>query len=197
MSKQRNKLIALALVGACSFGVWKAGQAFFGESETQGTKYAVNQVWIDHVPRDDRDMITHLVLIDHRDGQFGAIGHSSQWRHIIDVFKWNLQKDTLRVYFPQDQAKGALKIETWECEGEAPKPFELCMRLTNKQGNSAMLYSRRDWEIDPHDAADSLAEITEDEPALAGVLELEDGANLPELDMEAAEDEWSLRDVLP
>ena len=197
MSKQRNKLIALALVGACSFGVWKAGQAVFGESEAQGTKHAVNQVWIDHIPRDDRDMITHLVLIDHRDGQFGAIGRSSQWRHAIDIFKWNLQRDTLRLYFPQERAKGEVKIETWECEGEAPQPFELCMRLTGNNGRSAMLYSRHEWEIDPHSSADSLAEIVEDEPALAGVIEIEDGENLPQLDLEGAEDGWSLRDVLP
>lgn len=197
MSKQTNKLIALALVGASSFGIWKAGQAVFGESETQGTKHAVNQIWIDHLPKDDRDMITHMVLVDHRDGQFGAIGHSSQWRHLIDIFKWQLQKDTLRLYFPQERARGEVKIETWDCEGEAPAPFELCLRLTNKNGRSAMLYSRYEWEIDPKDAAASITELSEDEPALAGLIDpLREGPSLPSVDLDDVED-WAVRDALP
>lgn len=169
MSKQTNKVVALALVGACSFGAWKLGSALLSD-ETQGTKHAVNQLWIDHVPRDDRDMITHFVILDHPQGKFGAIGRSSQWRHMVDVFKWNLGGDTLRLFFPQDRAKGEVKLETWECAGEAPAPFELCMRMTNKQGKSWMFYSREEWEIDPRGAIESLEDIVEDEPTLAAVL---------------------------
>lgn len=176
MSKQSNKLIALALVGASCFGVWKLGSALLGD-QAQGTKRAVNQLWIDHVPKDDRDMITHFVLIDHREGKFGAIGHSSQWRHMIDVFKWQLDGSTLGLYFPQDQARGEVTIATWECAGEAPAPFDLCMKMTNKQGRSWTLYSRDEWQIDPGEASESLADIVEDEPALAAVLgSIDEGA---------------------
>jgi hypothetical protein len=169
MAKHSNKVIALALVGACTYGAFTAGQALLGD-EAEGTKHAVNQLWIDHVPRDDRDMITHMVLIDHRDGQFGAFGHSSQWRHQIEVFRWQLQGSTLGMYFPQDRVRGQVKVETWSCAGEAPAPFELCMRLTNKEGRSMVLYSREDWKIEPHDVHDSLTEIADDVPALAGLV---------------------------
>ena len=169
MSKQRNTLIALTLAAACGFGVYKAGSALIAD-EAQGTEHAVNQVWIDHIPRNDRDMIAHMVLVDHREGQFGAIGRSSQWRHMIDVFKWQLRGDSLRVFFPQERARGQVKIETWECQGEAPAPFELCMRMTAKNGESAMLYSRHDWKVEPHAVEDSLADISEQTPALAGHL---------------------------
>lgn len=196
MSKDHNKLIALALVGACSFGVWKAGQALLADDEAQGTEHAVNQVWIDHIPRDDRDMITHFVLIDHRDGQFGAIGDSSQWRHIIDVFRWQLQRDTLRLYFPQERARGEVKIRTWRCEGEAPAPFELCLELTTKNGRRVAFYSRDEWKIEPHDVNDSIEDIVEDAPALAGLLhgfEDGEGERLTELDLDDPES-WQLRD---
>lgn len=169
MSKQSNKLIALAFVGAASFGVWKLGSALLAD-EAQSSKHAVNQMWIDHLPKNDRDMFTHLLLLDHSRGQFGAIGRSSQWRHMVDIFRWQLQGDQLGLFFPQDRARAEVQIETWECAGEAPAPFELCMKLTNKQGRSWTFYSREDWEIDPGNAAESLAELVEDEPRLAGVL---------------------------
>jgi hypothetical protein len=169
MSKHSNKLIALTLVGACSFGVWKLGSALLSD-ETQGTEHAVNQLWIDHMPRDDRDMITHFVMVDHPQGKFGALGHSSQWRHMVDVFRWKLSGSKLELFFPQDRARGEVQIETWECEGEAPAPFELCMKMTNKQGRSFMLYSREEWEINPRNVADALADIVDDEPKLGAVL---------------------------
>lgn len=169
MSKHSNKLIALALVGACSFGAWKLGSALLSD-ETQGTKHAVNQLWIDHLPTDDRDMITHFVMIDHPQGQFGAIGRSSQWRHMVDVFRWKLSGNKLGLFFPQERARGEVEIETWECAGEAPAPFELCMKMTNKQGRSFMLYSREEWEINPRNVAEALADIVDDEPKLGAVL---------------------------
>ncbi len=195
MAKQINKLIALALVGACGFGVYKVGNALLGDEE-QSTKYAVNQLWIDHVPHDDRDIILHMVLIDHRKGQFGAIGQSSQWRHRIDVFRWQLDGHTLGMFFPQDRVRGKVKIETWSCAGEAPEPFELCMKVTGEGGRSVTLYSRKDWKIEPHDSADSIADIVEDTPELAGLLhsiEEAEAERIGDLDLDMASS-WPLHD---
>lgn len=195
MSKQTNKLIALALVGACGFGVYKVGTAMLADDD-QSTKHAVNQLWIDHFPRDDRDMVMHLVLIDHREGQFGAIGQSSQWRHRIDVFRWQLDGSTLGLFFPQDRARGKVKIQTWACKGEAPEPFDLCMKITGDNNRSVTLYSKKEWKIEPHDSADSIADIVEDTPELAGLLhEIEDAEaeRIGAMDLGAAQS-WPLRD---
>lgn len=196
MSKQRNTLIALTLAAACGFGVYKAGSALIAD-EAQGTEHAVNQVWIDHIPRNDRDMIAHMVLVDHREGQFGAIGRSSQWRHMIDVFKWQLRGDSLRVFFPQERARGQVKIETWECQGEAPAPFELCMRMTAKNGESAMLYSRHDWKVEPGSVEDSLEDLREDTPALAHLPVFEDGqaASFGAAELDEDSESWPLREL--
>ncbi len=198
MSKHSNKLIALALVGAGSFGVWKLGAALLGD-EAQGTEHAVNQLWIDHMPRDDRDMITHFVLLDHPQGQFGEIGRSSQWRHLIDVFKWQLRGAKLGLFFPQDRARGEVTVETWECAGEAPAPFELCMKLSNEQGPSFMFYSREDWEIRPGEASESLVDIVDEQPTLAAVLGAVDegaAAQVEAIDLDAAAD-WRELAELP
>jgi hypothetical protein len=64
-----------------------------------------------------------------------------------------------------------LGVKTWRCEGDAPAPFELCLQLTNPRGGTVMLYSRDDWKIRPRDMADSLADIVDEHPQLAGVVE--------------------------
>lgn len=185
----KDKAIAVALVGVCGFGAWKLGSALLG-GEAAGTDHVVNQLWIDHVPRDDRDMLTHLVVLDHPQGKFGAVGRSSQWRHMIEVFKWELSGDRLRLFFPQERARGEVRVKTWRCEGEAPAPFELCMELTNPEGQSMRLYSREDWKIQPRDAAGSLADLIEDEPILAGLdlsLDEADAERIDALDLDVAE----------
>jgi hypothetical protein len=195
MSNASKKLITLALVGAGTFAAWKLGGALL--SDASGTEHAVNQLWIDHIPRDERDMITHFIVLDHPQGKFGTLGRSSQWRHLIDVFRWQLHGGELSVYFPQERARAKLQIETWECAGEAPDPFELCMRVTTPQGRSWMFYSREEWEINPRGAAGSLAGIVESEPRLGAVLGSvsEDQAALTStLDLEQAE-HWAERDL--
>lgn len=198
MANKQSKWIVLALVGACGFGAWKAGSALLGDEEAQGTQHLVNQVWIDHVPADDRDMIGHLVVLDHPQGKFGATGRSSQWRHIIEVFRWRLEGKRLTLAFPQERVRTAVDVETWRCEGEAPAPFQLCLRLTNQRGQSVTLYSRDDWEVRPHELEDSLAELGEDAPMLRGVLDelALDEDSVERIDALDSED-WAERDHLP
>ncbi len=184
MSNSNSKLFVLVLAGSCVFGAWKLGTALFGSDEAQATDKLVNQVWIDHMPADHRDMVTHLVVLDHREGKFGAIGQSSTWRHSFEVFKWKLSGNQLDVYFPQESVRGRVTVKTWRCEGDAPEPFELCLQLSNPSGNeTAMLYSRDDWKIRPRAMLDSFEAIADDYPQLAGLFE-----ELSETQVEQLED---------
>lgn len=171
MSNTKSKLVLLALAGACAWGAWQLGGALLGDDEAQGADHLTNQFWIERMPEDQRDMILHLVVLEHRSGKFGAIGQSSTWRHVAEIFKWKLAGNQLEFYFPQDAVRGKVGVRTWACEGEAPEPFELCLELTNPQGGTAVLYSREDWKVRPHAMSDSLADIVDDYPALAGVVE--------------------------
>jgi hypothetical protein len=167
MSKAK-KLITLALVGACGFGVWKAGGAVLGDSEVEGTQRLINQVWIERMPEDQRDMVGHLVLVDHPRGKVGIVGRSSTWRHLNEIFLWQLRGSELGTKFPQDRVKGKAQVRTWRCEGEAPAPFELCLEVSHG-GRSVVLYSREDWVVKPHDHA-SFDLLAEEEPRLTSVL---------------------------
>lgn len=171
MSKSGKTIVTLALVGAAAVGAWKLGAAVFGDdADAAKAKHAVNQVWIERMPSDARDQINHFVLVRHPEGRIGAVGKSSQWRHFFELFMWGLEGEKLSVFLPQEQRKAQLRVRTWECAGEAPKPFELCLELGNDK-RSVTMYSRKDWIIDPKNVSESIEDLARDEPALAGVFE--------------------------
>jgi hypothetical protein len=193
MSKASRTVIGLAIVGATAFGVWKAGTALLSSSEdAASTKHLVNQFWIERLPQSRRDMVGHLALIDHRQGKFGGAGRSSQWRHFLELFAWKLDGHKLGVFFPQEEVRGTLKVRTWDCKGEAPDPFELCLELAAQNGQKVVYYSKRDWVIEPHSPEASLEDMKERVPELAGVFE---GVTLSELDADLATDGTDFTEV--
>ncbi len=168
MARTTRKFVALAVIGAGLFGTYKLGAAVFGEEVAQVR--LANQVWIERLPADDRDMIHHLVLVEDGSDRFGAFGKSSTWRHFVEVFVWKASGQTLALDLPQDRKRVDLGYKVWECEGKAPRGFQLCLELTNKNGRSATYYSRHDWRIDGT-SPEALAALAEAQPQIAPLLE--------------------------
>ena len=120
------------------------------------------------MPENQRDMIGHLVLLDMPEGRVGAAGKSSQWRVMVELFQWGLEGNRLALFFPQDRVKGQVDVRTWSCKGEAPKPFELCLEISNGR-RKAVFYSLEEWHIDPDRSEASLADLREEYPELGNV----------------------------
>ncbi|MBA3549629.1 MAG: hypothetical protein H0T76_24390 [Nannocystis sp.] len=161
-----RKIASLAAVAALAVGSYKLGAAVFGEAASAPRLH--NQVWIERLPTDDRDMIHHLVLIDDEGERFGAFGKSSQWRHFIELFRWAREDARLTMLLPQERKRLDLGVKVWECAGEAPAPFQLCLELSNKR-QTMKYYSRHDWSLD---SAESVAALKTAYPELTQVLEL-------------------------
>jgi hypothetical protein len=105
----------------------------------------------------------------------GVISHGSQWRVHADVLLWRLEGDLLRTRFPQDDRRYDLKARTWECEGRAPEPFQLCLEL--RRGDRVLrFFSRKDWEI----GKDLPAVLAGFVPDRAGVLRAAGGQQVGE-----------------
>ncbi|MBK6919812.1 MAG: hypothetical protein IPH07_20620 [Deltaproteobacteria bacterium] len=188
MSKSSNKWVAVGLLGVAGVGAWMLGQRMFGgdDAVAESAKHAVNQVWIERLPTDQRDMVHHLVLVRHARGRIGAVGRSSQWRHFVELFQWGLEGEKLSVFLPQEQQKASLRVRTWECADEAPEPFELCLELGSGK-RTQTLYSRKDWIIEPNDVDGSIAELTAEQPELAAVLAGLEPSDAAEPDADAVE----------
>ncbi|HEY8380416.1 MAG TPA: hypothetical protein VIK91_28230 [Nannocystis sp.] len=156
--KRRNKWVIAALVATTGIAAYELG--FVGD--TQGElEHLSNQVWIERLPQNDRDQIHHLVLLEQGRDRVGGFGRSSQWRHFLEIFMWHREGKRLTLHLPQDRIRLDLEARVWDCEDEAPAPFELCLELTGQRGHTARYYSRRDWVIDGNSA-----------PAIAGLPEV-------------------------
>jgi hypothetical protein len=167
-----RKIFALATLGALTLGSYKLGTTvldMFADDSIEAKRLA-NQVWIERLPTDDRDMIHHLVMIEDGGDRFGAFGKSSQWRHFVELFRWAREENRLTILLPQERKRLDLGVKVWNCEGEAPAPFQLCLELSNKR-KTMKYYSRHDWSIDAANP-DALADLVAATPQLAGALEL-------------------------
>ncbi len=188
MSKRSaSSKLTLALVATTALGTGLWSLSGDDAAEGSAANLLPNQVWIDRVPESDRDMITHLLVLDHpRARNFGLIGHSSQWRHHLEVMRWRLDGERLGLVFPQDRRQAKLKARTWECGGEAPEPFDLCLELSNGDRKLRM-FSHHDWVVEPQGSLhDSMAELAEAHPELASLRE----ATVPEaFEVEIDEDD--------
>lgn len=164
-----RKIFALATLGALTVGSYKLGTTVLDmvAGDSIEAKRLANQVWIERLPTDDRDMIHHLVMVEDGGDRFGAFGKSSQWRHFVELFRWAREDNRLIVLFPQERKRVDLGVKVWNCEGEAPAPFQLCLELSNKK-KTMKYYSRHDWSIDASDP-DALADLVAANPQLAGL----------------------------
>lgn len=135
-------LLTLALV----VGGWLGHR--WWDAESAGTDRLVNQLWIERRPVNDRDLVRSLVLVQQDRRRVGVAARASRWRLRADVLLWALEGDRLRARFPQDDRRLQARVRTWACEGEAPRPFELCLEL-RRNDRVLRLYSRKDWVVRP------------------------------------------------
>lgn len=172
MSKKVKATLIAVAVAAAGFGVYKLAPKWLAKQSGE-VEHLTNRVWVTGLPTESNDLVGHLVLLDHDKGQYGVRGQSSQWRRDTRIFQWNADGRDLAVYFPQNRKKGKAKVRTWECEGEAPAPFNLCLEVSSGR-RQTVFYSRKAWTINTKRVDRSFNRIVKDEPALAG-LGLPDG----------------------
>lgn len=141
-----SKWVGLGLAATLGIGAYEFG--LFDCASTSGVEHLANQVWIERLPQNDRDQIHHLVLLEQGRDRFGAFGKSSQWRHFLEIFAWHREQNRLTLNLPQDRVRVDLEARVWECEDEAPAPFELCLELKGQRGHTARYYSRHEWVIE-------------------------------------------------
>ncbi|MBI2378282.1 MAG: hypothetical protein HYV07_30050 [Deltaproteobacteria bacterium] len=187
-----KKLATIALV------VWFLMKLIGACSGPEATKnplaYLVNRPWVDHVPKSDRDLVTHLMLFEQRSIRLGVVGQASRWRTIRDHLRFKIEGEKVVMEFPQEQKKISFHAKTWTCK-EAPEPFDLCLELAHPGKKPIRLYSRSRWRfqeegIDADEVPDGLRSQLKD---LAEVRYRE----LPEPSAPATEDiPESLRGLL-
>jgi hypothetical protein len=168
------RTILATCLGTTAIAVWIFGagerpavesigdeSAVRAELELASAEHLANRLWLERWPDDERDIIGYLAFVDQGGPQEGIVGRASQYRLMLERFGWRLEGERLRVFFPQERTRGQVQARTWKCD--APKPFELCLELSNGR-DKVMFYSSRDLELRGAEAIDALLSKTPELP---------------------------------
>jgi hypothetical protein len=180
-----------AVLGIGAAGIWQVATRV---ERRPGTERLVNQMWLERMQHDQRDMVRFFVLVEHEGHREGALGRGSRWRARVERFLWSLDGDLLRARFPQDEKNARVRVRTWRCAGEAPRPFELCLEIGEGE-HKRRYFSRDEWKVRPHDGViddeDARAELSWLSPSL---LPAEAAPAAPPLEPAAAPEAPSLEE---
>jgi hypothetical protein len=162
-----KKLLVIAAIATLGCGAWSLLAGSDEPTPAESAQLLVNQIWIERMPTDERDMVRYFVAVKQSDGRVGVLGIASGWRDHSDLFLWALEEDRLSLYLGQQKRRLQLKAKAWHCDD--PEGFELCLTLTDGR-QTVHLYSFEGWRVDPDDAElpDALIEAA---PRLADEVE--------------------------
>ncbi|MBI4815031.1 MAG: hypothetical protein HY791_02155 [Deltaproteobacteria bacterium] len=118
------------------------------EEPSTRAPHLVNRFWIEKMPQDEREFVTHLLLVDHERIHAGMVGRSSAWRVNVEGARWTFDGEKLQMEFPQDRKRAEFSARTWECN-DGPRGFDLCLELAHPREHPMRFYSCKKCEIRP------------------------------------------------
>jgi hypothetical protein len=143
----RRRLRKILLVAVLIYVLWKLLTGLLGGAKGTSQEDLVNRIWMERMPKNEREEVHALFLLE-RDGQrAGFAAYGSRWRQRIDEALWSLENDRLTMVFPQEQITMVFTTRAWKCAGEAPDPFDLCLELRTGQ-ETFRFYSVERWSRD-------------------------------------------------
>jgi hypothetical protein len=152
----RKILIVAAVAGAS--GVAYQWQSSEGTPKTaQHESLLKDRLWLDHVPRHDKDLVHLFVVLSPKKshgGPRGGFAYQSQWQGSFEAFRYEKAGETMRVIFPQNGDRETLTVQASKCnEGR----MDYCLEVSGSSRGVKRYYSRKGWEVKSVDEAESLA----------------------------------------
>lgn len=141
----KKVLLATALLGI-GYGGWRLthrGGGDAAETQLDDSKLALDRIWIDHMPRSEKDMIQIFAAVS--EDEFGVFQHTSAWKGAFELFRFNVQGDQINATFPQDNSKEKIRVKATRCnEGQ----MDYCLEVSGTARGVKKYYSKKGWEID-------------------------------------------------
>lgn len=131
-----KKLLMIALVVVVGVGGWRWARHDAGN-------LVVNRIWIDHLPRGDRDIVQTVILLD--DESLGLFGGSSQWRGAFELFRYEQHGGEVRAVYPQTGERETIRAHATRCSEGA---MDFCLELEGASRGVRRYYSQEGWEIE-------------------------------------------------
>lgn len=136
-----NKLLVVVGVAAALAGAWRWHAHSVEATDGGGNKLLVDRLWIDHIPRSEREMVKAFVVLSEE--PVGGFHEASRWAGNYEAFKYTRGGGELRVLYPQTGKTETIKARARTCsEGK----FDFCLELDGGKG-AKRYYSREGWEL--------------------------------------------------
>ena len=131
------KLLVAVLLAAATAAVVRHG----GHHQESGLPF--DRIWIDHMPRGERDPVEVFVAID--DVSIGQFITASRWAGRFEGFQYEAHGDELRAVFPQTGARERMTVRAKACD---QRGFDNCLVIEGSGHGTQRYYSREDWVIE-------------------------------------------------
>ena len=142
-----KKLLIVALIAGAGYGAWRWHDGGAARPAADAG-LAFDRLWIDHVPRDDKDTIHAFVALTEQ--PVGVFQSASVWRGSYEVYLYEARDGELRVVFPQTGDRERIRVRAQACHEH---DMDYCLEIKGASRGVKRYYSRKGWEIDAHDAA--------------------------------------------
>jgi len=153
-------VVATLSVGGYAMYRWQASTPVPTSAHEHDTKLLKDRLWIDHVPKHDRDKMQLFVALTKRPGRqgpkgpVGAFETVSAWEGHFEAFRYESHGEEMRVLFPQSGDRETLTVKPSKCNEQG---MDYCLDVSGSSRGVSRYYSRRGWEIRTVDEAEALA----------------------------------------
>ena len=138
-----RKLLVLAALSAAGYAVWH------GHGQTTTDREILrDRIWIDHLPRSEREPIQTFVIL--KDNPGGAFNSASMWKGTYELFRYEMQGRQIRMDFPQTGDRDNVRVEASKCRENG---MDYCLTIEGSSRGVKRYYSREGWEIRSLDEA--------------------------------------------
>lgn len=147
-----NKLLVAASAAGLMVGGWKLAHRHHLDD---GKVEVTDRVWIDHMPKNDRDRV-HVLIAEtqnRHEANVGFLQFGSRWHAEFNGFRFEKKGDNLAVEFPQNSWRATWQTKVSRC---SVGQFTLCLEITAPRG-TFHYFSRDEWKIGNADAGRALA----------------------------------------
>jgi hypothetical protein len=141
----KKLVLALLVLSTVAFVALRRGgdDTTSNASEVTESKLVLDRIWIDHIPRNDRDTFQLFVAITEQ--PFGIFQATSQWKGQYELFQYEAHGDELRLVYGQNGDKDKVKAHATKCNQGG---MDYCLELKGASRGVKKYYSMEDWVID-------------------------------------------------
>ena len=136
-----NKLLVVAGVAALGVGAWRV-KAHYDTTDGGGNKLLVDRIWIDHMPKHDRDLFNVFAMLGER--KIGFFEKRSGWTGTFEAFRYSRGEGKLDTVFPQTGAKEQYTVKVRTCSENG---MDYCLDIDGGKHGVNHYYSKKKWVI--------------------------------------------------